>query len=78
MFTKIPLQGLSCASCDKNVVNIQGMPADYYNWKKMPQSKDRVPMVNYFILIFRWDKDFQECFSQSVMIIYLLLKYKIT
>lgn len=36
---------MSCASCDKNVVNLQGIPADYYNWKKLPQSKDRIPMV---------------------------------
>ena len=45
MFSKKPLQGISCASCEKNVVNLQGMPADYYNWKKMPQTKDRIPMV---------------------------------
>lgn len=47
MFSKKPLQGLTCASCDKNLVNLQGLPADYYNWKKMPSSKERIPMV-YF------------------------------
>ncbi|CAI2384200.1 unnamed protein product [Moneuplotes crassus] len=45
MFSKKPLQGVSCASCDKNVVNLQGLPADFYNWKKLPQSKDRIPMM---------------------------------
>jgi hypothetical protein len=51
MFAKKPLQGWSCASCDKNVVNLQGLPADYYNWKKMPQSKDRIPMVTQLFII---------------------------
>ena len=45
MFSKKPLQGISCASCEKNLVNLQGLPADYYNWKKLPQSKERVPMM---------------------------------
>ena len=66
MFAKKPLQGWSCASCDKNVVNLQGLPADYYNWKKMPQSKDRIPMVTSANRR-RWAKDFQECCSRSVM-----------
>ena len=48
MFSKKPLQGISCASCDKNVVNLQGIPADFYNWKKLPQSKERIPMVSRF------------------------------
>ncbi|CAI2384346.1 unnamed protein product [Moneuplotes crassus] len=45
MLSKKPLQGISCASCDKNLVNLQGIPADFYNWKKLPQSKDRIPMM---------------------------------
>lgn len=68
MFAKKPLQGWSCASCDKNIVNLQGMPADYYNWKKLPQSKDRIPMVRKRQLtkLYRWDKVSQECYNQLV------------
>ena len=36
MFTKKPLGGMSCASCEKDLINISGMPVDYYAWKKMP------------------------------------------
>tara|TARA_B110000285_G_C15018693_1_gene560388 strand:+ start:417 stop:701 length:285 start_codon:yes stop_codon:yes gene_type:complete len=36
MFTKKPYGSGACASCDKNLINIQGHPADYYAWKKLP------------------------------------------
>ena len=36
MFAKRPLQGWSCASCDKDIVNLQGRIADYQPWMKMP------------------------------------------
>lgn len=68
MFAKKPLQGWSCASCDKNIVNLQGMPADYYNWKKLPQSKDRIPMVRKSQLtkLYRWDKVSRGCYNRLV------------
>jgi len=47
---------------------MQGLPAEYYNWRKLPQSKDRIPMVNFlFSKIFRWDKDFRECCNPLAM-----------
>lgn len=36
MFTKKPLLGMSCASCDKDIVNLNGKQADFYAWNKMP------------------------------------------
>lgn len=36
MFTKKPYGPGACASCDKNLLNIAGMPADFYAWKKLP------------------------------------------
>ena len=29
MFTKKPLGGLSCASCERNITNLSGLMADY-------------------------------------------------
>jgi hypothetical protein len=29
MFTKKPLGGLSCASCERNITNLSGQMADY-------------------------------------------------
>jgi len=29
MFTKKPLGGVSCASCERNITNLQGVMADY-------------------------------------------------
>ncbi len=29
MFAKRPLLGWSCASCDKDITNLSGRPADY-------------------------------------------------
>ena len=36
MFTKKPLGGVSCASCEKDVVNMYGKKVDYLPWNKMP------------------------------------------
>ncbi len=36
MFTKKPLGGMSCASCEKDIINLQGRKADYLPWNKLP------------------------------------------
>eukprot|EP00347_Sterkiella_histriomuscorum_P001908 403370209 len=36
MFTRKPLGGTSCASCEKDIVNLQGRKADYLPWSKFP------------------------------------------
>jgi hypothetical protein len=36
MLTKKPLQGWSCASCDKDLVNLQGRIADFHPWMRLP------------------------------------------
>lgn len=36
MFTKRPYGPVNCASCEKDIVNLQGRQADYLSWKKMP------------------------------------------
>jgi len=36
MFAKKPLQGWSCASCEKNLINLQGQMAVYNSWNKLP------------------------------------------
>lgn len=36
MFTKKPLGGMSCASCEKNLINIYGHKADYLPWNRFP------------------------------------------
>ncbi len=42
LLSRKPLGGISCASCDKNLINLQGKPADYYVWGKFPKS-DKLP-----------------------------------
>ena len=36
MFTKKPLGGVSCASCEKNIVNLEGLQADFLPWRRLP------------------------------------------
>jgi hypothetical protein len=36
MFTKKPLGGMSCASCEKNIVNLEGMQAEFLPWRRLP------------------------------------------
>jgi hypothetical protein len=48
MFTKKPLGGMSCASCERNLINVSGNIADYQPWKKMPyrENNERISKVN--------------------------------
>ena len=50
MFSKKPLGGISCASCEKDLVNLYGKAADYYHWNRMPSRdpSERIARV-------RWD-----------------------
>ena len=36
MFSKKPLGGFSCASCEKNILNLQAKPPEFYNWNRFP------------------------------------------
>ena len=36
MFTKKPLGGMSCASCEKDIINLQGRKADHLPWNRLP------------------------------------------
>lgn len=39
-------EGWKCATCEKDLVNMAGLPVEFYNWKKMPKrDKERIPMV---------------------------------
>ena len=37
MLAKKPLGGWSCASCQKNLINLEGLSNQYYPWAKFPQ-----------------------------------------
>lgn len=40
-------EGWKCGSCEKGLVNMSGMPAEFYNWRRMPKrDKERLPMVS--------------------------------
>lgn len=36
MIAKRPLQGWACASCEKDIINLQGQINAYNSWNKMP------------------------------------------
>lgn len=36
MFTKKHLGPNACASCEKGLVNMIGLPVDYHTWKRLP------------------------------------------
>jgi hypothetical protein len=60
MFTKKPLGGLSCASCERNITNLAGVMAEYQPWKKLPfrEANDRLSRVIsaliYINLVWSW------------------------
>ena len=36
MFSKKPLGPQACASCEKGLVNMYGMPVEHHTWKRLP------------------------------------------
>ena len=53
MFTKKPLGGLSCASCERNITNLSGLMADFQPWKKLPfrEPNERIARVRHITLL---------------------------
>lgn len=51
MFSKKPLGGVSCASCEKDLVNLYGKAADYHHWNRMPSRdpSERIARVGWFV-----------------------------
>jgi flagellar motility protein MotE (MotC chaperone) len=47
MFSKKPLGGMSCASCEKDLVNMSGKKVEFMPWNKMPfrDPADRISRV---------------------------------
>ena len=47
MFTRKNLGPMACAACQKNLVNLEGMPVDYTVWKGMPHSVNNERLAKY-------------------------------
>lgn len=63
MFSKKPLGGFSCASCEKKLVNLAPNPGDYHPWGKFPfrDPNERIAKVRVSLNSQRQDKGFQKC-----------------
>lgn len=48
MLTKKPMGPIDCASCDKNVVNLNGMRAEHLSWNRLPfrEPNERIAKVS--------------------------------
>ena len=67
MFTKKPLGGMSCASCEKDIINLQGRKADYLPWSKFPlrdpsERIARVSLLSRFRTYLGWPRFFKNAF----------------
>ena len=63
MFAKKYLGGWSCASCEKNLGNMQGHLAEYQNWSKLPfkDPNERLAKVNiYHFILLVWSRFLQD------------------
>lgn len=49
MFTKKYVGPVDCASCDKGIVNLNGLRAEYTNWNRLPfrEPTERIARVNF-------------------------------
>lgn len=52
MLTKKYVGPVNCASCEKGIVNLQGMPAEYLAWKRLPfrEPQERIARVSFIWL----------------------------
>jgi len=48
MITRKYVGPANCVSCDKNIINLNGMPADYLAWKRLPfrEPQERIARVS--------------------------------
>ena len=51
MFARKPLGGWSCASCEKGLINLYGLMAEYYPWSRFPlrDPQDRIARVSHYL-----------------------------
>jgi hypothetical protein len=47
MLSKKHLGPMACASCEQNLINMQGIGAEYHNWKKMPARETSERIARY-------------------------------
>ena len=47
MFTKRPYGPVSCASCQKNIVNLQGIAQQHLSWNKLPFKDPSKRLADY-------------------------------
>ena len=49
MFTKKSVGPMDCASCDKGIVNLNGMRADHLSWNRLPfrEPNERIAKVSF-------------------------------
>ena len=52
MLTKKYVGPVNCASCEKGIINLQGMPAEYLAWKRLPfrEPQERIARVSFIWL----------------------------
>jgi hypothetical protein len=52
MFTKKPLGGMSCASCEKDIINLYGKKVDFLPWNKFPFRDPSERIARVILIIF--------------------------
>ena len=65
MFTKKPLGGMSCASCEKDIINLQGRKVNFHPWSKFPfrDPSERIARVKYYnLILYRSAKASPRCY----------------
>jgi hypothetical protein len=48
ILTKKPMGSIDCASCDKGIVNLNGMRAEHISWNRLPfrEPNERIAKVS--------------------------------
>jgi hypothetical protein len=56
MFTKKYVGPVDCASCDKGIINLNGMRAEHLNWNRLPfrEPNERIAKVSVQTFYVNW------------------------
>ena len=65
MFTKKYVGPVDCASCEKGIVNLNGLRAENVNWNRLPfrEPTERIANVTFFFLtknLFQYGQGFSK------------------
>lgn len=72
MFTKKYVGPVDCASCEKGIVNLNGLRAENVNWNRLPfrEPTERIARVSIICFIFQYGQGFSKFLAATGVLVH--------